>query len=93
MSDSKLCMHCFVSGRVQGVSFRHYARQEALRLGVEGWIRNLADGRVEVMVYGEAKPVEKLCGWLHNGPILARVTEVQCEKTEPSSDLEGFSIR
>lgn len=93
MSSLKLCMHCFVSGRVQGVSFRHYTRQEALRLGVEGWIRNLADGRIEVMVYGEAKSVEKLCSWLHNGPILARVTEVKCNKIAPPEDLEGFTIQ
>jgi len=93
MSSSQLCLHCFVSGRVQGVSFRYYVRQEALRLGVNGWARNLLDGRVEAMLCGEAKAVESLCLWLHHGPILARVTEVQCEKVTLSDYPEGFNIR
>ena len=89
---TKICMHCFVSGRVQGVAFRHYTQKEAQRLGITGWARNLRDGRVEVLACGEAKAVEKLMIWLHQGPPAARVTEVQCEKTEPPNYSEEFTI-
>jgi len=89
---TKICMHCLVSGRVQGVSFRHYTRQQASQLGVSGWVRNLRGGKVEVFVCGEAKAVERLCTWLHQGPALAEVMEVKCQKVAYSQISEGFDI-
>ncbi len=86
---SKLCMHCFISGRVQGVAFRHYTRQEAVRLEITGWARNLDDGRVEVIACGEASAIEKLMICLHKGPPLARVTAVKCEKIDNSKSPTG----
>ena len=88
----KICMHCFVSGHVQGVAFRYYTRQQAQHLNVSGWARNLIDGRVEVLAYGEARAVESLCVWLHQGPPLAHVTEVKCQKIDNPEFPEGFSI-
>jgi acylphosphatase len=89
---TKICMHCLVNGRVQGVSFRHYTRQQAHQLGVSGWVRNLRDGKVEVLVCGEAKAVERLCLWLHQGPPLSEVMEVKCQKVAYSQIPEGFDI-
>lgn len=78
-TDNKICKQCFVSGRVQGVSFRYSTRQQAQRLGITGGAYNLPDRRVEVLACGEAEAVEKLCRWLHQGPPLAHVTSVQCQ--------------
>ncbi len=90
--DNKIGRHCFVSGRVQGVAFRYYTYQEAQRLGISGWVRNLADGRVEVLAYGTPDAVEKLCAWLHEGPSLAYVTDVQCQTMTAPNVPVGFEI-
>ncbi len=77
--EQKVCFRCVVGGRVQGVFFRASAREQALRLGVTGYARNLADGRVEVLVCGEASAVAQLRDWLRTGPSMATVTGVACE--------------
>ena len=64
---------------MQGVAFRAAAREQAMRLGVSGYARNLADGRVEVLVCGELAAVAQLRDWLRTGPALANVTGVACE--------------
>jgi acylphosphatase len=66
-----------VSGKVQGVYFRHSARREAGRLGIRGFARNLPDGSVEVLVHGASSAVEELRLWLHRGPAQARVDRVE----------------
>ena len=86
------CLHCFVSGRVQGVAFRYATRNQAQNLGISGWARNLTDGRVEILACGEARAVEQLSLWLHQGPPAAQVTAVHCETTEPNPTPSGFSI-
>ena len=65
-----------ISGRVQGVFYRASAAREAERLGVSGYARNLADGRVEVLATGSAEQVAALAEWLADGPKLARVDSV-----------------
>lgn len=82
----RMCIHCLVSGRVQGVFFRAATQERALRLGLTGWVRNLSDGRVEVVASGPAEAVEELRQWLHQGPPRAVVTEVT---TNPAAD-EGW---
>ncbi|KTD20422.1 acylphosphatase [Legionella lansingensis] len=72
--DKHSCMHCFISGRVQGVWFRASAREEAEKLGITGWARNLPDGRVEVIACGDPDKLEKFDAWLQNGPPHAQVT-------------------
>ncbi len=67
----------FVSGRVQGVGFRAGARQQALALGLNGYARNVADGRVETFVQGDPADIEAFAHWLRRGPSLARVENVQ----------------
>jgi acylphosphatase len=84
-----------VSGRVQGVAFRAYTRQQALALGLRGHALNLRDGRVEVLAMGEANAIDRLGEWLAHGPPLARVDEVQRHDV-PAGDLaaieDGFRI-
>jgi acylphosphatase len=74
-----VCRRCYVSGRVQGVFYRASTREEARRLGVTGYARNLSDGRVEVLACGEPSAVQSLCDWLLSGPPAARVSDLRCE--------------
>jgi len=67
-----------VRGKVQGVWFRASTRDVALRLGLAGHARNLADGGVEVFAAGDADAIARLQAWLHEGPPLARVDAVDC---------------
>ncbi|MGB5833473.1 MAG: acylphosphatase [Thiohalocapsa sp.] len=87
---AQVCVLCQVTGHVQGVFFRASAREEALRLGLTGYARNLPDGRVEVLVCGGADAVGELREWLRRGPPQADVTGVACEPTEFRS-LSGFA--
>lgn len=82
----------FIQGRVQGVWFRDSTRQEALRLGVTGWVRNAPDGRVEVLAEGPAEKVRMLIDWCHQGPPLARVDRVQELLEEWNGEFESFRI-
>jgi len=79
----------FVSGRVQGVGFRASTRHRALELGLTGYARNLADGRVEAFVQGASKDIETFAKWLQVGPPLARVDDVQRIAAEPEQRI-GF---
>jgi acylphosphatase len=65
-----------ITGKVQGVYFRHSTRVEAERLAIKGYARNLADGSVEVVAQGPVAAVERLRQWLHQGPTMARVETV-----------------
>ena len=85
-----ICLRCIVSGRVQGVWYRAATRRQAEILGVSGHARNRSDGTVEVLACGEAAAVEALRAWLWEGPELAQVDNVQCEKL-PWQRLSGFS--
>jgi acylphosphatase len=81
-----------VGGRVQGVGFRYATLAQAGRLDLGGWVRNLADGRVQVFVEGDPERVEALIAWLRAGPPGARVAEVAVEESEPAG-LCGFEIQ
>ncbi len=84
--------HLIVRGRVQGVAFRWSTEEEARRLGVAGWVRNLPDGRVEAVFEGTAEAVEAAVAWCHYGPRLARVDDVDVRE-EPPEGLADFGIR
>ena len=85
--------HWFVTGRVQGVSFRHYTQKQATQLGLHGWVRNLADGRVEVWACGDQQQLEALHQWLTIGPTLARVDAVEQIVESLNDEVQGFEIR
>ena len=76
-----------VTGKVQGVWFRASTRDEALRLGLAGHARNLADGSVEVLAAGDAAAIAALERWLHRGPPLARVAGVA--RFDAAADTAG----
>ncbi|MEK6976756.1 MAG: acylphosphatase [Candidatus Thermoplasmatota archaeon] len=69
-------MHVLVTGKVQGVWFRESTRQEAERLGLGGWVRNLPDGRVEAIFTGPTAAVEAAIAWCRRGPEAAQVANV-----------------
>lgn len=81
-----------VSGRVQGVSFRACTRAQAVALGLRGFARNLADGRVEVLAVGDAVAVDQLGDWLWTGSPLARVDDVVRSEADAAAAGEGFPI-
>ena len=85
-------MHCFVSGKVQGVFFRYGTKLKAQKLGLTGWVKNLSDGRVELIACGEKEQVEQLHKWLFKGPIEAHVTNVE-RKDTALQDHESFESR
>lgn len=68
--------HFVISGRVQGVSYRASALEQARRLGLAGWVRNRSDGRVEALAEGSPEALEAFERWLRQGPPMANVTEV-----------------
>jgi acylphosphatase len=82
----------YVSGRVQSVFYRATTRDEARDRGVDGWVKNLDDGRVEAVLEGPAGSVERLVEWCHEGSSRARVDDVAVEYGEPEG-LDGFEIR
>lgn len=84
--------HIFISGRVQGVFFRDHTRRWASSLGLSGWVRNLGDGRVEVMAEGEKEKIENLIGKLNEGPPMSRVENVAAEWEEYKGEFSGFNI-
>ena len=88
----KTTVHYLVSGRVQGVYYRASAQREAQRLGLTGWVRNLPDGRVELMASGPSGAMEELRQWLHNGPPRAVVSEVTANIAQDGGWTE-FSVR
>lgn len=76
----KRALKCLVTGRVQGVYYRAAARERAAELGLDGSARNLADGRVEVIVQGTEESLAEFARWLWRGPPAARVAAVQVEE-------------
>jgi acylphosphatase len=85
--------HAIVSGRVQGVYFRAETQETARRLGLSGFVRNLPDGSVEVVAEGEAKPLGELLEFLHDGPPLARVHNVDLTWDTTHDAPESFTVR
>ena len=80
-----IARRCLVEGRVQGVFYRASARRRAEALGVTGYARNLADGRVEALACGSSEAVEAFCGWLWEGSPASSVSSVTVEDVSTSS--------
>ena len=85
--------HLRISGHVQGVFFRVWAQGQARELGVNGWIRNCADGSVEAHVAGEEDCVERMIERMRRGPANARVDDVEVEEAEPGELSHRFEVR
>ena len=87
------CVHLYVSGIVQGVFFRAHTTNTARSLGLTGWVRNLDDGRVEIVAQGARERIADFITWCRHGPPAASVEKVDISWTEPLSGLEGFQTR
>lgn len=81
-----------IYGRVQGVGFRESMRQEAVRLGISGWVCNRPNGKVEALVYGPSDNVGRMVSWTRKGPPYARVEHVEVLPAEVPPPHE-FVIR
>ena len=88
----KVRAHVIVTGRVQGVYFRGNTRKEAQKLNVNGWVRNLPDGRVEAVFEGKKEYVEKLIDIVHEGPSHAYVTDLKLEWLDYKDEFTDFQI-
>jgi acylphosphatase len=82
-----------IKGRVQGVGFRYSAMDEAVRLGLTGWVRNTHDGHVELVAEGARDQLHRLVAWSHAGPRGALVTDVEQRWFPYSAEFDGFRIR
>jgi acylphosphatase len=84
--------HVFITGRVQGVSFRWYTQDKAQELDLTGWVRNLWDGRVEAIFEGEEQAVREAVAWCRTGPPFARVDSIEVKFEEPTGDFDRFRM-
>ncbi|HLO19067.1 MAG TPA: acylphosphatase [Sphingomicrobium sp.] len=88
----QIARHLSIVGRVQGVFFRSWSREQAEELGVAGWIRNRPDGHVEAHVEGELGAVEQMIERLRDGPPSAQVDDVRIWDADVF-DFDGFEVR
>lgn len=92
-TDTLVSVNIIVSGRVQGVHYRRFTREHALRLGLTGFVRNLPDGRVELLAEGPRESIDELIAMLHKGPSFARVETVDVRWNALSGDYPDFRIQ
>ena len=93
MSAEIVRRRVLIAGRVQGVFFRQSTRERAREIGLYGWVKNRADGRVEAVFQGPPDAVAEMVAWCHQGPPIAVVTSVEVDEEPTAPDLAGFSIR
>jgi acylphosphatase len=86
-------VHVYISGRVQGVFFRAETQRTAKGFNLNGWVRNMADGRVEALFEGEDTNVDNMIKWCHIGPPAARVEEVLAEEEHFTGEFRDFNIK
>jgi acylphosphatase len=86
-------LHCLVSGLVQGVNFRSWTKAQADNLGIRGWVRNLDDGRVEVLAQGDEEDLNSFRGILGQGSTMSRVEQVECKWTDYEKSYDKFELR
>ena len=86
-------IHIFITGRVQGVFFRQSTRVMAIKNNVTGWIRNLDDGRVEIVAEGEESNIDALIDWCKTGPANSRVDEFELVEENSTDEFKNFEVR
>jgi len=84
--------HIHVSGFVQGVNFRWSTQRQARALGLTGWVRNLSDGRVEVVFEGQREVVKQAVSWCYSGPPSASVNEVEVDYLSATNEFTDFRV-
>lgn len=90
--SKRIRAHVFISGKVQGVYFRHNTMIVATRFGVKGWVRNLKDGQVEAVLEGDEINVNSVLEWCHKGPPNAFVDDVKIEYERYTDEFQDFRI-
>ena len=85
-------VHVYVSGKVQGVFYRASTKNKANKLGLNGWVKNRKDGRVEAFFEGEEEKVQQMISWCWQGSSAAEVDDVMVEEAE-TQNLQSFEIR
>ena len=92
MTSSKIRVHVFISGLVQGVFFRHHTRRNANRYSLTGWVKNRTDGKGEAVFEGEEQNIFMMVDWCKIGPPSSRVYDIEIIREEPSHLFTDFSI-
>ena len=92
MTEAVVALRVYVSGRVQGVGFRDECRRVARKAGLNGWVRNLADGRVEAWLEGDKTAVEQVAAWCQRGPSWTEVTGIEVSDQTPRGG-DRFEVR
>ena len=90
MEPSLETVKVLITGKVQGVSYRHSTVRMAHQLKLRGWVQNLQDGSVEAMLQGEPDQIDRMLAWMRSGPPAARVQEVISETLDSEKRFEGF---
>ena len=86
-------IHIFIIGRVQGVFFRQSTKVMAIKNNLNGWVRNLDDGQVEIVAEGEKQNIETLVNWCKTGPVFSRVDEFELLEENSTSEFKNFEVR
>ncbi|MDP4075639.1 acylphosphatase [Acidovorax sp. A1169] len=93
-ANDSITRHLLITGHVQGVGYRWSMTQAAKRLGVQGWVRNRSDGRVEACAWGTPQAVQALVDWAHQGPAQAQVDRVVVGNVPDGGEPpQGFTQR
>ncbi|WP_105382796.1 acylphosphatase [Neorhizobium alkalisoli] len=92
MSDEYEAVLVRITGKVQGVSYRVWVRDEAVQLGLTGWVRNEADGSVAALIVGPGSAVSSMIERFWHGPSAAAVSDVETQRTELAERPSGFRI-
>ncbi|HEY3928006.1 MAG TPA: acylphosphatase [Candidatus Koribacter sp.] len=92
MAETNETRRYLVTGRVQGVGFRWFVEHAAVQLGIAGWVRNRADGSVEVLASGPKDKLHQLYAELQKGPRASRVENVEMEDAAPDTNIKSFRI-
>jgi len=92
MGDDRVRVRVFIGGRVQGVAYRYFAEKFASRLDISGWVRNLPDGRVEVLAEGPEAGIQTFLARLKEGPRLARVDSFEVRREPATGEFRDFRI-
>jgi acylphosphatase len=82
-----------IEGRLQGMNFRYHTQQQAQKLGLAGFVRNLSDGRIEIDAQGDDESVEEMLAWCQEGPQNAQLKSILFRYDEPNEHLTDFTVR
>lgn len=86
-------VHIFIAGFVQGIGFRQFIKDNADKLELTGWTKNLPDGRVEAVFNGAKEKIEEIIFECRKGPFLSEVKDIEVKWEETEEELAGFEIR